>query len=231
MIATRPLLLAAATLGLGGCTQAVLHPFEDAADALRRAAVTDEVALPPTERGRYAPGDTFVFTGGRTEHVLAVAKGRVTWSLVGKQRYVTNGNYVLPRLEWWKSREHGRHTIVNHWGELWPMQSGAHARYTVLREVTKTKSGKTRRQRRTYHCAVEGTERITVPAGTFDTFRVECLRYGHSSMKLVLRRTWHYAPEIGHYVRREIENKSRGTRRAFELMSYTRAAARAVLSP
>ena len=226
MAPIRPVVIAAALLGLGGCMQAVSQSADKIADVIHRAAYTDEVAIDPAALPRYAPGDRFDFTGGRTEQVRAVGKGRVTWDLSGKQTYVTDGNFALPRLEWRRAKDRGESTVTKRSGSLWPLESGARARYTVVSERTRTGSGETRRRDRIYHCTVERTERVSVPAGTFDAFRVECLRYNRSNTRIVLQRIWHYAPEVGHYVRREIVNKSAGTRKVAELVSYTRAPAR-----
>ena len=225
MTPLRLVLMAAALLGLGGCTEIATQSADTIADVIRRATFTDEVAIEPAARPRYAPGDSFAFTKGRTERVTAVHGDRVTWDLSGKQVYVTNGNFALPRLEWQRAKDHGESKVTVRSGELWPLESGARARYTVVSERTKTKSGQTRRRDRVYHCTVEKTERISVPAGAFDTFRVECLRYNRSGSRIVLQRIWHYAPEVGHYVRREIVNKSAGTRKVVELVSYTRTPA------
>lgn len=57
-------------------------------------------------------------------------------------------------------------------------------------------------------------ERVTVAAGTFDTYRVMCFRAGQL-------RTYFYAPAIGMYVLRVTTGKDAGRK---ELVSYRLAA-------
>ena len=53
---------------------------------------------------------------------------------------------------------------------------------------------------------------MTVPAGTFAAYPIVCDRFSANSMRVVERLTWHYSPEIGHYVRREARNMGDGVR-------------------
>ena len=48
-----------------------------------------------------------------------------------------------------------------------------------------------------WSCDVVGMERVTVPAGEFDGFRVQCGRQGSREL------SFYYVPEIGHYARME----------------------------
>lgn len=78
---------------------------------------------------------------------------------------------------------------------------------------------------RNFDCFVERAETVTVPAGSFDTFRIACRRYNSRSTRLVETLTLHYAPEVGHSVRRETEHHHSGKRRVIEMESYRRAGA------
>ena len=63
-------------------------------------------------------------------------------------------------------------------------------------------------------CTVEAEERVTVPAGTFPTFRIIC----HNSRNNALVMTVWYAPEVRHIVR---EESALATGRQFrELIAY-----------
>ena len=72
---------------------------------------------------------------------------------------------------------------------------------------------------RWWSCNVEGTERVSVPAGTFDTYVITCRRYSDSSHKWRATRRFYYAPDLGHYVMQEDRYRSRPDKKR-QLVSY-----------
>ena len=85
-------------------------------------------------------------------------------------------------------------------GGLWPLRAGSSARFRVVTEVSR--DGKSRRSVGFWTCHVGKAGEVSVPAGTFEAFPIDCERYSPSSMRLVERVQWEWAPEIGHYVSR-----------------------------
>ena len=67
--------------------------------------------------------------------------------------------------------------------------------------------------KRSWRCVVERTERLTVPAGTFDTYQISCFRYRPGTTAWRQTRIYHYAPKIGHFVSREDVYAARPGRR------------------
>ena len=55
------------------------------------------------------------------------------------------------------------------------------------------------------------------------TRRISCRRYNTRGSRLYETQTWHYAPTVGHYVRRESANYSSGKHRVIELASCKKA--------
>lgn len=68
----------------------------------------------------------------------------------------------------------------------------------------------------TRKCSVDGTARVTVPLGDFDTFKLVC-------NDRWTRRTWYVAPEVGRSVKYERYHKRRHTTRTLELIRVDKA--------
>lgn len=166
----------------------------------------NELGLAPAPLPRYRVGQRFTFSDGSTQTVAAVEPGRVTW----RDNKGRRSKRALSFVEHWATARNMR--IVEGTGALWPLEVGRFDRFRVQR------TGKTARKRIQEHaCLVMGSERITVAAGTFDAFRVECKRY--SRKRIAERRIWHYAPAINHYVRFERITRKGGRREYRELVA------------
>lgn len=166
----------------------------------------NELGLAPAPLPRYRVGQRFTFSDGSTQTVAAVEPGRVTW----RDNKGRRSKRALSFVEHWATARNMR--IVEGTSALWPLEVGRFDRFRVQR------TGKTARKRIQEHaCLVMGSERITVAAGTFDAFRVECKRY--SRKRIAERRIWHYAPAINHYVRFERITRKGGRREYRELVA------------
>ena len=69
-----------------------------------------------------------------------------------------------------------------------------------------------------WQCRVNGTETVTVPAGTFDTFVLACYRFNGGGSYVRLTRTFYYAPSIGYFVKRK-DQYATGLPRVVSLVS------------
>lgn len=166
--------------------------------------------LSPAPLPSYSKGTTFVYSDGRWETVTAVSPGVVTWS--DYRGLVSSG---LPdfthRPSKWESktrsvtRQFGpRPDLYTHNDTtLWPLRAGNVDNYSETGTWIE-KDGTESSYRTDWSCAVNGTERVSVMAGDFDTFKIVCKRYYVSMSKnrsfLKEAKTWNYAPEVGHYV-------------------------------
>ena len=181
--------------------------------------------LGAAEMPSYGKGDKFVFAGGRTEKVLAVSGDKVRWQREDGRELLRVRDFVRPPLAWETQNRRGDQSIKNGPGALWPLAIGKVDTFRARRSMTSKASGEVSARNRDYDCSVETAETVAVPAGTFDTFRVTCRRYSGSGKRLVETRTWNYAPEVGHYVRREIKKRGSSERQVIELQSYRRTGA------
>ena len=215
--------LAAALLGssllLAACAGAprvpfVYQPENEVSERLGEAPL-------PT----YKEGDRFTFGGGRVEQVVAVEGEEIRWKRENGRELLRARNLSHPTLAWETRNRRGEQRILEGFGELWPLAIGKLDNFRVKRNLTDKASGKETTSFRNFDCSVETAETITVPAGSFDTYRIACRRYNSRGSRLVETLTWNYAPEVGHYVRRESENHGSGKRRVIELESYRRAGA------
>ena len=171
----------------------------------------NELGLAPAPLPRYRVGQRFTFSDGSTQTVAAVEPGRVTW----RDHKGRRSKRALSFVEHWATARNMR--IVEGTGALWPLDVGRFDRLRVQRVGKATDGGKTRKRIQEHACLVMGSERITVAAGTFDSFRVECKRY--SRKRIAERRIWHYAPAINHYVRFERITRKGGRREYRELVA------------
>lgn len=168
------------------------------------------------EMPRYEVGQAFVFDNGRVERVESVNGSRVTWVARSGRVYVRDVNPIVPILEWSYRGQSGTRRIVGDAAGIWPLATGRSTRFQAINE---TQDGE-RRMRRSVHlwtCAVRAERQLTVPAGAFAVLPIVCDRFSPESMRVLERIAWDYAPEVGHYVRREARNMRSGERDVYSL--------------
>ena len=115
-----------------------------------------------------------------------------------------------PTSQWKSCPPHadGTQTVTTTDGGAWPLQVGSRWSYNYTGENTNGGSWSGVRK-----CNVVGTARITVPAGDFDSYKVEC---NQSSSN----RTYYWSPSAkGGLVRYENYNHNSGRRVAWDLVS------------
>ena len=158
----------------------------------------------------YQKGTTFVYSNGTWETVISSSPHLVTWE--NYRGYVSSGSpdFTRRRTEWQTRTRQGTRQFESRkdlWFKkkttLWPLRIGNEATYTEI--STQRRQGKTETTARyNWACEVAGTERISVMAGEFDTWKIVCKRYPGKdvSTKSKVREitTWYYAPVVGHYV-------------------------------
>ncbi len=177
-------------------------------------------ALPaPVALPRYDSGDAFVFSDGRVERVITADGERVTWAGLKGPSYERSRNFVVPVLQWRNGRGTGIREVRGNPDALWPMDRSKSARFRVITETQATPQSARKRSVSLWVCKTGKARLLTVPAGTYSAFPVVCDRYSPTSMRLLERREWNYAPELGHYVRRSGINYLRGTSSSVELVA------------
>lgn len=162
------------------------------------------VELPPAPRPVYRVGDSFVFGRGSVRTVSAVSPHAVTWRSGSAapgdeaQTYRSSPDLFAPVLDFPGRADGPVSRIANREGALWPLQPGRLARFDEWRRV---RPGATERLHR-WTCEVGSPRMVSVPAGDFATYPVNC-RSSQDGLPVATQvLSWDYAPSIGHYVRR-----------------------------
>jgi surface antigen len=181
------------------------------------------VELPSAPVPDYGIGDSYRFSDGTTESVVAVDRDMVRWRGSGGS-YVTSRDVLLPRVAWTDTSAQGERRIAAAAPLLFPLQPGKSVDFSATRTV-RTPAGRTPvTVRENWRCNVAGTVRVETPAGAFNTWRVDCSmseQSGGAGSQMV-QRSFYYAAEIGFYVRRD-ERIGDAPMQQVQLIGYTSA--------
>jgi hypothetical protein len=171
----------------------------------------------------YSVGDSYRFSDGTTESVVAVDRDQVRWN-GGDGSYVTSHEVLLPRLGWSNATVQGERRIAAPEPLLFPLQPGKNVVFSATRTVRPLSGATPVTANEKWRCDVVGTVREQTWAGAFNTWQVTCVmtEQPEAPGSTVVQRTFYYAPEIGFYVRRE-ERSAEGPAREIELAGYTSA--------
>ena len=167
----------------------------------------------------YAVGEYFSFDDGTTTLVTSVSGEWVTWRYNNGTVSKRYRNFVIPALTWTSANKVSEAKTTARADLLWPLKVGKKGQYDFRQTVSKHDGVEATRLSRSWSCAVEGTKRVAVAAGTFDTYVIACRRYSDTSYKWKATRRYYYAPDLGHYVMREDKYRSRPEKKR-ELVSY-----------
>lgn len=191
----------------------------------QQAAITDanELDLETAPVPQYKVGTKFVYSNGTWETVAEVNDDQVVWINHRNDESVGSPDFTYKRSQW-KTRDRQGMRGFNQaeflLGEttttLWPLKKGNKTRFEEY-GTWYTESGEERNYDNYWSCEVLGTERVSVVAGDFDTWKITCKRYPNkyrTTSRTREYRTWYYAPSINHWVLEERDyNGSRENRR------------------
>jgi len=200
-------------------------PASNPAGSVAQQAGAAEVAAPVL-----TPGDTFRFRqGDRTYLVRDVGwEGDVFLSLVEFEDGRTYRDYYTEQLNMVASEQVGSPERITHAPDSMKYRFPMHVGLTWsghFETVVRTTSGTvTQHYSTALDCEVRCLERVDVPAGIFEAFRIECARK-QSDLHYQERSTYWYAPEAGvsvlaEHVRRDMP----GLVDRQELIAFDRAA-------
>jgi hypothetical protein len=189
-----PLLL---VFGIWGCA---------ASDRLYNVS-SDPVPLP-----LYHEGTTYIYSDGNTETVQSVTPEQVVWR--NHRGHFSSGSpdFTYRRTKWESRTRSGTRAFRarNDWlgdpssPSIWPLQTGKTARHIEMGQW-RDAEGSVHSYQTQWRVEVSGKERVRVKAGSFDTWKIVARRFSKGSASDQSRvreiRTWHYAPEAGHYVK------------------------------
>lgn len=161
---------------------------------------TDGPPLPAAQLPMWRVGDSVSWSNGQTETVVAVEGEVVRWRDQDGNTYAGYRNFVLPSLEWDYPKSRAVTTMTVAPDALWPLQAGNSIHFTVAQRLNL----KIHPSEIAYHdewmCRVDGTERVAIRLGSFDTWRLRCQRYWRGSN--IGEIAWNYAPALGQVVKR-----------------------------
>jgi surface antigen len=167
--------------------------------------------LEPAPLPSYSQGTTFVYADGKWETVIDKSSGIITWKDHRNYAYSGSPDFSHRPSQWQSktrsvTRQFGPRTdvFIQSATTLWPLRVGNAASYSETGTWV-SKGGAESFYQTAWSCAVTGTERVSVMAGDFDTYKIVCKRYSVSKKKknrtrLREAKTWNYAPAVGHYV-------------------------------
>ena len=204
------LVMVGAIIALGGCQT----PQQSQINLKTGGPQLHEAALP-----NYAVGEYFTFDDGTTTMVAAISGELVTWQYDNGTVSKRYRNFIIPALTWTSAKKHSKAKTTANADMLWPLDVGKKDQYDFHQVISKHDGSEATGLSRSWGCVVEGTKRVSVAAGTFDTYVITCRRYSGTSHKWRATRKFYYAPDIGHYVFREDKYRGRSEKKR-ELVSY-----------
>jgi surface antigen len=162
---------------------------------------SDGGELPPAPLPKYLEGDRVYYKDGHKERVIGTNKQTVDWKRSSTRHYVTWRNFILPRSSSESRRRLGDETLKESTAPdtLWPLTVGNKAYFSTYKRTTTKDSGNTKFSLRFWNCIVPESANITVLAGSFDAYRVECFRRNELN-KPSRHFVWYYVPELEHPV-------------------------------
>lgn len=205
-----------------------LNEINDGMSAYATKATNDGPDMASADLPEFGVGDAFVFDSGRAVYVTETSGKNVMWNGGGDYNFVTTADFTLPNLEWSYTDKEGQKrsgttSIRDGSKSIWPLAFDKQVRIYITSENIDPETDKTDQYQQWLSCSVPATETVTVEAGTFDTYVIECAR--HLQQWWMQTTKWWYAPKIGYYVKRERKWKS-GEYHREDLMTFGPAPAK-----
>jgi hypothetical protein len=158
----------------------------------------------------YRKGTTFVYSDGTWETVIKASADDVVWK--NHLGYISSGSpdFTHRRTQWETATRRGTRSFsaredlfAKSDTSVWPLMTGKTARFNETGSWSE-KEGSEQTYSAQWACEVAGKEKVAVPAGSFDTWRIDCSRFSVSGSRNLSRlwetKSWYYSPTVGHYV-------------------------------
>lgn len=158
---------------------------------------------------KYRAGTKFVYSNGTWETVLKVSSEGVTWKNHRGSISTGSPDFTYKRFKWqtkdrygYRDFEQTRFLMAPRTTSLWPLAVGNKTRFDENGRWF-DEFGYEHLYDSFWSCGVMGSEKVSVGAGEFDTWKITCKRFPDkfkSTSKVREYRTWYYAPAINHWV-------------------------------
>ncbi len=165
----------------------------------------------------YEIGDSFIYDNGRVETFRAKSEDGLTWATRQGSEYLRPASFFLPLSAWQTNRQIGTVRIKGNTDI--EVKSNFGSRFTAIRDIIDKETNKSRRSLQYWVCHALPETSIQVPAGEFETIPIQCDRYSPGSMKTLIRRTWYFSSDVGHYVQRDSISFLNGERSTIKLLA------------
>lgn len=166
----------------------------------------------------YSPGDIFVFDNKRVERFLGETTDGLRWASRSGREYVRPVSFFAPTTLW-ESRSVRGERVIRGDISLWPAKRGKASRFTAVTTITEKKTDKSRRSAQNWWCRIGRSETVSTPAGEFSAMPIQCDSYSTTTFRILRERVWHFAPSVGHYVKRRDVNYLTGESSEFALVA------------
>lgn len=145
-------------------------------------------------------GDSVSWSSGRTETVIAIEGELVRWRDQDGASFTAYRNFVLPMAEWEDAQTKATATTDAKPDALWPLKAGARTEFQTVLQLARKEGGTPSTITQRWACQVDGTEKISVLLGSFDTWKLRCRQASQDGAAGEV--SWNYSPELGQVVRR-----------------------------
>jgi surface antigen len=166
----------------------------------------------------YRVGTMLIYSDGSWDKVRGKTGEAVSWMHNGGRLSEGTADFTLRSARWQTDGRQGtrqfspaRFMVEKPAASLWPLAVGNATAFDEIGKWT-TERGVSKQSTVFWRCEVQGTEEISVAAGTFPTWKIGCTSYRVNPKKPAVKsateyRTWYYAPAVGHWVLEEKEFK------------------------
>lgn len=161
----------------------------------------------------YQEGTKFIYSDGTWKKAVKVHTDRVEWVNQWGNPSMSKVDFTYRNLSWSNKKFRGGRSFspVTYWmnsppDTLWPLTAGKEASYNE-NGTWVDEEGIEHSYEAFWHCEVKGEEKLKVPAGEFDTWKLTCSRYSNSKRYPGALswedKSWWYSPVIQHWVKQE----------------------------
>jgi hypothetical protein len=139
----------------------------------------------------YGAGDKYIWSTGQAETVARIIGSELIWEISNGVRVKADRNFLIPPSTWTSPTGTGEAVAHVDARSSWPLREGKNLVFTVEENGSVAE----------WTCESLGGRMASVPAGRFKAVALACERDPAPTGGWV-RRIWHYAPAVRHYVSR-----------------------------
>ena len=195
------------------------------------AKLGNSLGLKTAPMPKYQAGTTLVYSDGSWETVIKVGPEGITWRNHRGSISTGSPDFIYKRFKWQTKKRYGYRDFKQTTflmspptPPLWPLEVGNKTRFDEKGRWF-DELGVESRYDSFWSCEVIGTEKVSVGAGDFDTWKITCKRYPdkfRSTSKTREYRTWYYAPIVKHWVIEDRDYNGYRENRSKELVAHYR---------